>query len=808
MNNLLRDVRYALRVLLKSRGAAAVSVLALALGIGANVSCFTTVNALVLHPLPYSGLDRIMTLWETTSTARGELDSVSAANFLDWKARSHAFERMAAYRGWDATLTGAGDPERVQACLASAELFELLGLRPLMGRTFAADETEPGRDAVVVVSQGFWRSRMSSAPDAVGRTLRLGGRPYRVVGIMPSEFDFPLATDLWVPLALTGEEKNQRGARDLMVLGRLKPATTVAQARAEMDGIAQRLSVEYPKTNQDRLVSTIPLRERINNVTDRFCLTLLGAAGFVLLLACANVGNLQLSRAVAHRKMIAVQTALGASRFRIARQLAMEGLILSLTGGTLGLFLASWNMDFDRTVMIPRIILRYVAGIQYMRVDHTVVWFTVAASLAAGLLCGLPAIYHVLRPGAAESPIEVLKEGGRGCGMGSSRSNLRNVLVASEVTIALVLLVGAALMVSTFRRMLTISPGHETRNLLKMEVALPAQEYRDDARTTAFYDRALRELAAIRGVQDAGATGSMPAAEGVFMEGRPLARPGEPVPAVQAVSARYLQALGLPLAHGRFLSAQDGPDAPRVVVVSESVARYYWPGQRGGDAIGRRIRLAGGAAPWLTVVGVVGDVRDWFTYNPLPRAYVPSAQAPRRAVQIVMRTSVDPTRVIPGVRAAMHAVDANQPVYDLMSMEQAIAEQTSGVHMAADTMTIYAGIALLLAVTGIYAVVAYSVVQRTHEIGIRMALGAGRAEILKMTVGFALRIAALGLAVGLPLAFLLMQFVSRVLYGVVVVDTLILGIFTLVLAGAAVVAGYISARQASRVDPLTALRAD
>ena len=392
--------------------------------------------------------------------------------------------------------------------------------------------------------------------------------------------------------------------------------------------------------------------------------------------------------------------------------------------------------------------------------------------------------------------------------MGSSRSTLRSALVVSEVTIALVLLVGAALMVSTFRRMLTISPGYETRNLLKMEVALPSLNYGDDARTTAYYDRALHELSGIRGVRDAGAAGYMPAAEGVFIEGRPEARPGEPVPGIQAVSDRYLQALGLPLEHGRFPSAQDRPEAPRVVVVSESIARYYWPNQQGGDAIGRRIRLAGGTAPWLTVVGVVGDVRDWFTHNPLPRAYVPSAQAPRRAMQVVMRTNVDPMGIVPAVRASMHAVDASQPIYDLMSMEQAISEQTSGVRVSAATMTIYAGIALLLSITGIYAVVAYSVVQRTHEIGIRMALGAGSGEILKMTVGFALRIAAMGLAVGLPLSFLLMQFVSRVLYGVVVVDTLTLATFTLVLAVAAGAAGYIPARQATRVDPLTALRAD
>ena len=808
MDNLLGDVRYAARMLLRSPMAAVVSVIALALGIGVNVSCFTSVNAMVLHPLRYPGLEGIMTLWETVPKARADRDLVTPANFVDWKARSQAFERMAAFRRWDVTLTGTGDPERVQGCLASADLFPLLGLQPLLGRTFTSEETEPGRDDVVVVSQGFWRTRLGSAGDAVGKTIALGGRAYRVVGVMPSDFDFPLATDLWTPLAMTGEEKNQRATRDLAVLARVKPGVTVAQARAEMDGIAQRLAREYPKTNEERGVVVVSLRQLTNNVTDRFVLTLLGGASFVLLLACANVGNLQLSRAAARQKMIAVQAALGASRLRIARQLACESLLLSVAGGGLGLWLAAWDLELSRTTAIPPEVLQWVAGVQYMRVDGTVLWFTLAASLATGLLCSLPSAYHLLRHGASGSLVEVLKESGRGSTAGSSRSRLRSALVVFEVAMALILLVGAGLMVSTFRRMLTLSPGYDTKNLLTMQVALPALNYRDDAHVTAFYDNVLRNLAGIPEVKAAGGAAYLPAAEGLFVEGRPEPRPGEPIPSMQAVSDHYLQALGLPLLRGRLISAQDGVDSRRVVILSESVARHYWPGDAGADVVGRRIRLAGGQSPWLTVVGVVGDVRDWFTHNPVPKAYVPCVQAPRLSMELILRTSGDPLRVAGAARARIRNVDPRQPVYDVKSMEQLIAAQTSGVRVSAQFMSVYAAIALLLAVTGIYAVVAYSVVQRTHEIGIRMALGAGRVEVLKLTLGFSLRMAGLGLAIGVPAAFLLMRLVSRVLYDVVVVDSLTLAVFTVLLAATSLAAGYIPARHATQIDPLVALRED
>jgi len=426
------------------------------------------------------------------------------------------------------------------------------------------------------------------------------------------------------------------------------------------------------------------------------------------------------------------------------------------------------------------------------------------------LLCGLPAAYHLLRRKASVSLVEILKEGGRGSAMGPPRSRLRNGLMVYQVAMALVLMVGAGLMVRTFHRLLIMGPGYETKHLLTMQIALPAVNYREPARITEFYDQAVRELAALQDTKVAGGMAYTAAAEGFFIEGRPEPRPGETIPGIRSVSDQYVQALGLPLLSGRFLSERDRAESPRVVLLSESLVQHYWPRfrQGGEDPVGRHIRLAGKDSPWLTVVGVVGDIKDWFNQRPTPLAYVPYAQRPELSMQLVMRTGGDPLRAVPAARAALRKVDPDRPVYEVKTMEQWISEATSGVRASATSMTIYAVIALLLAVTGIYAVVAYAVVQRTHEIGVRMALGAGRGEILRMTLAYALRMAAMGLAIGVPAAFLLMRFVSRLLYDVVVVDPFTIAEFAAILGAAALAAGYVPARQATRVDPLVALRVE
>ena len=798
------DFRYALRALRKAPGTTAVAALALALGIGVNTSSFMWVSALVLHPLPYAGLERIMTVWETVLKLRAGRDAVAPANFLDWRQENRAFEKMAAYQPWDANLTGTGEPERIQACLVTADFFAVLGMKPALGRSFSREEQETPSSGAVIVSHGFWQRRLASSPDAVGRSVSLDNRNYTIAGVMPAEFDYPLATELWTPLAMTPQERNQRTLRTLLVLGRLRPQVTVAEAGAAMNVIAGRLERAYPQSNESRGVAVVPLRELTNQVTDRFVLTLLGAASFVLLLACANVASLMLARATGRQRQFAVEAALGASRFRIARLLLAESTLIALLGGVLGIYQAAWNLDLSKS-RIPPEILRFVAGMRNMHIDAEVAAFTLGVSVLAAVLCSLPAILLALRGNVAGDLGEALKEGGRGPTSGPARSRARSALVVVEVALALILLVGAGLMLQAFRGLLTANPGFNPKNLLTMQVALPEQQYREPAQTASFYDRVLRTLGALPDVRAAASYADKGDPDGFYIEGQPEPRPGEMRPGVRTVSGRYFETAELPIRLGRGISGQDGPESPRVVVLSESVARHYWPDYPHGDPIGRHIKLGNSQSPWLTVAGVSGDVKDWFTGQPMPAAYIPSVQAPRRAMMLLLRTAGDPLGVATSARAAVRAVDRNPPVYDVKSMEQIIAWQTSGVGAAAMSMEIYAGIALLLAVTGIYALTSYSVAQRTHEIGVRMALGARGSDVLKMVVGQSLRTAGAGLAIGLPAAVIMTKIMSSLLSNLVPLDLRTVAAFTVLLAAAALLAAYVPARRAARVDPMVAL---
>ncbi|MGA2597829.1 MAG: ABC transporter permease [Bryobacteraceae bacterium] len=799
--SLLQDFRLALRLLKKSPGTTLVTVLALALGIGVNTSAFSTVSALVLHPLPYPQTSRIMTVWETIPKMRTQRDAVAPANFFDWQDRSRSFERIAAYRSWDVALTGAGDPERLRAFSVSPAFFPLLGMQPMMGRTFRSEETTPGHSQVVVISHSFWERRMGSAPDAVGKTISLGGLPHTVIGVMPEDFDYPLAAELWSPLSLTPEEQNDRAVHSLAVLARLKPDASVSKARAEMDAISRHLAQEHPDTNESREARVIPILELTNNVTDRFTLMLLCTAGFVLLLACANIGNLQLVRATSRTKEIAVRTALGAGRLQLARQLLIDSVLTAVAGGLLGLQLASWNLSLT-PLMVPPEVFKWVAGLRNMRITGEVVLFTLALSLIAGLLCAAPAIFQMLHGRKSADLNHLLKEGGRSGTSGRARSRLRNALAIGEVALALVLLIGAGLMIATFNRALTLNTGFNPNNLLTLQVSLPLSEYRTKASMTEFSQRALDGVSAIAEVKAAAAVVGLGTAEGLYVEGRPEPRPGEPRPAIRAITENYFEALGLPILQGRAIGRMDGPDAENTVVVSNSIARHYWPDS---NPIGQRMKLGNGRSPWLTVVGVSGDVKDWFDNEPQPAAYVSYAQSPAPGIGFYLRTTGDPMRIASAVREKIRAVDVNLPVFDVKTMDRSISEQTSGVRAAAVSMTTYAVIALLLAVTGIYAVISYSVAQRTHEIGIRMALGADRRTVLKMTLGQAARIAGIGLGIGVPLAALLTRVLSSVLYNVIAVDLTTLTLLTVLLGGSGVLAGYIPARRAARVDPMTAL---
>jgi putative ABC transport system permease protein len=805
MNSLLLDFRYAVRALRKSPGATAVTVLALVLGIGVNTSSFAWVNTLVLHPFAYPNLERIVTVWETVPKLGAERDLVAPANFLDWKEQDHSFERLALYRPWDANLSGTHEPERTPACLVTADFFAVLGMKPALGRVFSRQEEEPGANPVVIVSRGFWQRRLASDPNAVGRTISLDNRNYTIAGVMPAEFDYPLATDLWAPLALDPREQHLRASHTLMVLGRLRPGVSATEARASLGVIARRLEREYPQTDEARSIDVVPLRELGNQQTERFVLLLQGTAIFVLLLACANVANLQLARATTRQRQFAVEAALGASRLRIVRRLLAESTLVALLGGGLGIWQASWNLEFDKA-HVPSEVLRFVPGMRTMHMNGGVVLFTLVVSLIAGILCSAPAVLLVLRRSAAADLGETLKEGGRSSSAGAAHSRMRSALVTAEVAMALVLLVGAGLMVETFRHMLTADPGYNPKNLLTMTIALPASSYHAPERIHAYYDRALTALDGVPGVRLASASANLGATGGFYIEGRPEPRPGEAHPEVRAVSGHYFETMEFPIRQGRAISPQDGPDAPRVVVLSETVARHYWPDYpHTQDPIGRRVRLGDAQSPWLTVIGVSGDLKDWFSGQPQPMAYVPCAQAPSPVMKLLLRTTGDPLAVASNARAAVRGVDRDPPIYDVESMEQNVAWQTSGIQGAAFSMEKFAAIALLLAITGIYAVMSYAVAQRTHEIGVRMALGARQADVLKMVVGQSFRMAGAGLAIGLPLAYTLARVVSSLLYNVIPVDLSAFGAFTLLLGFAALLATYFPARRAAKVEPAVAL---
>ncbi len=792
MTNLMDDVRLAIRRFKKTPGVTAVIVLALALGIGVNASCFVYVSGLLLHPFPYPQLDRIMTVWDSPADHPGERTPFAPANFLDLKERSTSFAAFSAFRSWNANLSGIGDPERVAAALVTPEFFAVLGMNPSLGRALGSDEKE------LVVSRGFWSSRLGSNVSVIGKTVSLNGSSYTIVGVMPEEFNFPLETEMWVPLTLTVPEQHDRTTHSVSIVGRLKPGIPVAQARAELATLAHQLASEHPDTNQNRSFQTVPLLELSDSYSAHFLLTLLVTAGFVLLLACANVANLLLVRLADRQREIAIRSAMGASRGRIVTQLLVESAVISLVSGAVGLDFAAWIVAHRN---IPPEVYKFVGGLKTAHVDSTVVLLTIAVSLIAGFLCVLPSLSLILREAASARLSDSLKESGRSGSGGHLRSRLRTTLAIAEVTIALILLVGAGAMVRTFERFLTVNPGYETANLLTMQIALPQPKYSGAAPIAPFYERL------IGGLENHDTRGAAVAADGsvdaFYIEGRPAPRPGESTPEMRAVSGRYFETLRLPMVEGRAISTADDRDHPLVVVLSASLARQYWPGE---SPIGRHVRLSKNDPRWLTVVGICGDTKNWFNTQPEPRAYVSFLQSPAADATVYIRTFGDPLQIAAAARAEVHQIDSTQAVFEVKTMEQRISEETSGVRAASSSMVMYAFIGLFLAASGIYGVISYSVARRTHEIGIRMALGANRGSVLRLTIRDAIRIGAIGLGIGVPIAFSMIRAMSSALFGIIQLDAATFTGLTLILAICAVAAGYIPALRASRLDPVTALR--
>jgi putative ABC transport system permease protein len=801
------DVRYAVRGFLKSPAFTVVALVALTLGVGANTAIFSVVNAVLLQALPYRDADRLVALWEHDRTGTRPRNVVAPRNFLEWEAQARTFESMALFYDSSVNLTGAGEPVEIPAQVATGNLFAVLGVQPALGRAFTPEEGEQGRDSVVVLSHGFWQRQFGGAPDILNKTVSLNGRPATIVGVMPPDFKFfvkessrggkPAA--MWIPVKFPPGQ----GGRYAQAIGRLRPGVTLAEARAEMDAVAGRLEQANKEFNTNMGVALVPLREQLAGELRQPLLVLLGAVAFVLLIACANVANLMLARAASRSKEIAIRAALGAGRWRVVRQLLTESLLLSLAGGGLGLLLALWGVDALVALSPPNLI-----GAGEVGVSLPVLAFTFGVSLLTGVVFGLVPAVEASRFDANGA----LKETARGSTGGPRSRHVRNAFVAAEVALALVLLVGAGLMIKSFARLQSVDPGFDPNNLLTMRVALPAAKYTEDAQIVAFYRRATERLAALPGVTSAAVINYLPLYSGLGartsfrVDGRPAPAPGdEPSTDVRVADENYFRTMGIPLLKGRNFTPQEASEDRPVVVINEAMARKHFPGE---DPVGKRIMVdMRDNPPPAEIVGVVGDARyEKLDAELYPMVYQTPPQLTYSSMTFVVRAAGDPLALSGASRREIQAIDPDLPVADVRTMASWIGESVARTRFGTLLLSVFAAVALLLAAVGVYGVMSYSVAQRTHEIGIRMALGARPLDILRLIGGQGLLVALAGVAVGALAAYALTRVMTGLLFQVEATDPAVFASFAALLTVVAALACYVPARRAARVDPLIALR--
>jgi len=805
LGDLWPDLRYGLRMLAKNPGFTIVAVIALALGIGANSAIFSVVNTVLLRPLPYRNPEQLVMVWEENSKQGFPKDTPAAANYVDWRDQNHVFESIAAMADISFNLTGTGDPERIDGQRVSTSFFPLLGVEPQLGRAFRPEEDKPGANQVAVMSYGLWQRRFGADPGIIGKPISLNGKSFIVVGVMPRSFQFPRNNQLWIPIAFDAKEAGNRGAHYLQVVARIRSGTTLEQAQAEMTTIAARLEKQYPATNTSIGAVVTPLHQQVVGKIRPALLVLLGAVAFVLLIACANVANLLLARAAVRQKEIALRLALGATRSRLIRQFLTESVLLASLGGAVGLLLSLAGLNVLKGFIPPNI---PQAG--NITIDGKVLIFTMLVSLATGLIFGLaPALQ------AAHFNLnDTLKESGRDSDAGTRGNRIRGLLVISEVAVSFILLIGAGLLINSFVRLRNVDPGFRAANVLTMRIVLPEVRYPDRKGRAPFYDELIRRVEALPGVMSAAVVTDVPLTNsgnsvGVSIEGRADPAPDRvPIVITRMISPNYFKTMGIPLRQGRELNQGDKADSSPVVVISETTARLFWPG---ADPLGKRIKVGVGpnnSNQWLSVVGVVKDVRnDELGIEPKPQMYLPHAQNeffdPRA---LVVRTNVDPLSLAATVRRTVWEIDKDQPVSDISSMEQVVAESVARQRFSMLLLGVFAGLALVLAAVGIYGVMSYAVAQRTHEIGIRMALGAQRSDVLKLTIGQGLRLVVSGVVIGFAAAFALTRVMASLLFGISPTDSTTFITISLVLISVAALASYIPALRATRVDPMFALR--
>jgi putative ABC transport system permease protein len=793
---------------LKNPGFTLIAVITLALGIGANTAIFSVVNAVLLRPLPYHESDRLVVL--STNENDGALGNTGYETFVDWRERSRSFERIVAIRSWGGALTGQGEPEVIRGLRVSADYFKLLGVSPALGRDFRVEEDRPDTRFVVIISNSLWERRFNSDPRVVGKQLVLSDQPFTIVGVMPSGFtdflaaNFHNGAEAWAPI---GYDITQpfacRTCQHLKAVARLKPGVTIGRARAEMSDIMNLMSREHPKIYATPAISVARLQDQFTRAIRPALYLLLVAVGLVLVIACANIANLLLARANERAKEMAIRAALGAGRWRIIRQLLVESLLLSLTGAAAGVTLALWGTEL-LTGLSPAKMLQ----LQPVTTDARVLGFTLLVSLLTGLFFGLAPAWQAARQDAQLA----LKESGR-ISPGRRQRRLRQSFVVAEFVLALVLLVGAGLLIRSFLRVLDTKPGFESRNLLTMRIsASSASRYRDAAQVSAFYGDAIERVRALPGVEAAGVVSNLPFGgnmdmSGFHVEERPLANPADAPSAERySVSPDYLRAMGIPLLRGRGFTEQDNANAPLVALINHTAARRIWPNE---DPLGKRIRLGGVDGPLRSVVGIVGDVNHYDLETPPGlQAYIPHPQWTDPYMQLVVRGAAEPGSLTGAVRQSIRELDPEMPVHGAATMRQLVSASLAQRRFTLLLIAAFAAVALLMAAIGLYGVTAYSVTQRTQEIGVRLALGARRADVLRLVVGQGLRLVALGLALGLMSALALTRLMKKFLFEVSATDPVTFAGIALLLALVALLACWVPARRATKVDPMIALRCE
>jgi len=813
---MLQEIRHALRLLVKNPLFTLVGILTLALGIGATTAVFTLVNALLIKQLPYEDPSRLVLLFEHFKDQHLDTIPVSPPEFLEYKAELKSFDKLAAFNTATYNLSEGELPERVFGATVSADLFPLLGVQPIRGRIFRPEECAVGRDDVVVISERLWRRKFDRDPRVLGSKLIADGRAFTVVGIMPASFEFPLPlfnitgaqfgeqADIWQPLGFTDKEMKRRGSRSYGVIGRLASGVSVQQAQAEIEtvvrGMRARFKDNYPQT--DSFGATLyPLKEQVIGGMKPLLLILSGAVALVLLIACANLATMLLARAAAREREMAIRVAVGASRVRLLRQSLTESVVLAICGAAAGTLFAFWAIDLVRSTggqTIPRL--------SEVSIDPTVLLVTLLVAVVTGLAFGLV-------PGLASGRLDLtesLKEGGRGSTTGRRHNRLRNGLVVGEVALALVLLTGAGLLLKSFVRLSHVNPGFNPDNVLTAEISLPALRYPDKQSQINFFSELERRVANLPGVTHAGLTIILPMSgmnsdSSFKIEGRLVddAHPG-PDEEFRLVSADYFRALEIPLLRGRFFNAADKLDSTPVLLINQALAQRYWPND---DPIGKRIQVPTAKGPvWSTIVGIVGDLRHRGLDQPVkPEWYVPLSQAPYPAVILAVRSNQDPVGLTSAIRREVQAIDSAQPIAHVRTLNQVIADSVAPRRLSVVLLTVFAGLALVLAAVGIYGVMSFLVVQRTHEIGVRMALGAQRSDVLRLVIAHAGLLIGAGALLGLIAAFLSTSLLRSALYNTSAFDLTTFVLVTLTLTAVAFLASYIPARRATRADPMIAL---